>query len=197
MKKICVILVSLSSLLSACIKEEAKERETVSSTGPTEGTAPPTPAGIPNVTATPPPSLSDLERAQAELDEKRKRIGEIKMDNMVNVGVKGDLLEGVMALLEAVKNQDKEGKLKHHYDSNWITFDDVIEPYILEFTKIELDNTELNGMIDEHNLLSFSSGAAIVKITIKTLNINLEGSFSTGNYIFVKVDGTWKVFRSF
>lgn len=119
------------------------------------------------------------------------------MDNMVNIGVKGDLLEGVMALLEAVKNQDKEGKLKLHYDSNWITFDDIIEPYILEFTKIQLDNTELNGMIDEHNLLSFSSDAAIVKITIKTLNTNLEESLSTGNYIFVKVDGTWKVFRSF
>ncbi|TDL50357.1 hypothetical protein E2R60_22755 [Paenibacillus dendritiformis] len=197
MKKICVILVSLSILLSACIKEEAKERETVPSTGPTEGTATPTPADIPNVTAIPPPSLSDLERAQAEMDEKRKRKGEIKMDNMVNVGVKGDLLEGVMALLEAVKNQDKEGKLKLHYDSNWITFDDIIEPYILEFTKIQLDNTELNGMIDEHNLLSFSSDAAIVKITIKTLNTNLEESLSTGNYIFVKVDGTWKVFRSF
>lgn len=46
-------------------------------------------------------------------------------------------------------------------------------------------------MIDEHNLLSFSSAVAIVKIT----NMNLEKSLSTGKYIFIKVDAQWKVFR--
>ncbi|MFW5436786.1 hypothetical protein [Paenibacillus apiarius] len=77
-------------------------------------------------------------------------------------------------MLEAVKNQDNEEKLKLHYDSNWITFDALEEPYILEFTKIELDNAELKGMIDEHNIRSFASEAAIVKITAKRLDRNLE-----------------------
>ncbi|CAH8706591.1 hypothetical protein M5W83_03535 [Paenibacillus thiaminolyticus] len=197
MKKIGIILLLLSIFLVACTREEANKKETVPPTMPTEGTTPPATADIPNVIATPPPTLADREREQAELDEKRRRKGEIKMDNLENVGVEGSLRKGVMALLEAVKNQDNEGKLKLHYDSNWITFDALEEPYILEFTKIALDNTELKGMIDEHNLLSFSSDVAIVEITTKALNLNLEESLSTGKYIFVKVDGQWKVFRTF
>ncbi|NGP61389.1 hypothetical protein FLT15_24470 [Paenibacillus thiaminolyticus] len=194
MKKISIILLLLSIFLVACTREEANKKETVPPTMPTEGTAT---ADIPNVIATPPLTLADREREQVELDKKRKRKGEIKMDNLETVGVEGSLLKGVIALLEAVKNQDNEEKLKLHYDSNWITFDVLEEPYILEFTKIALDNTELKGMIDEHNLLSFSSNVAIVEITTKALNLNLEESLSTGKYIFVKVDGQWKVFRTF
>lgn len=197
MRKISLILLLISIFLVACTREEAAKKETAPPTMPIEGTTPSTTADIPIVIATPPPTLADREREQAELDQKRRRKGEIKMDNLENVGVEGSLLKGVMALLEAVKSQDNEGKLKLHYDSNWITFDALEEPYILEFTKIELDNTELKGMIDEHSLLSFSSDVAIVKITTKTLNLNLEESLSPGKYIFVKVDGQWKVFRSF
>ncbi|CAH8768736.1 hypothetical protein [Paenibacillus dendritiformis] len=185
MRKISLIFLLVSIFLVACTREEADKKETTPPTMPTEGTNPRTTADIPIVIATPPPTLADREREQAELDKKRRRKGEIKMDNLETVGVEGSLLKGVMALLETVKNQDNEEKLKLHYDSNWITFDALEEPYILEFTKIALDNTELKGMIDEHNLLSFSSDVAIVEITTKALNLNLEESLLTGKYIFL------------
>lgn len=71
---------------------------------PTEGTTSLPTANIPIIIETPPPTLGERERGQAELDKKRRRKGEIKMDNLENVGVEGSLRKGVIALLEAVKN---------------------------------------------------------------------------------------------
>ncbi|MNJ45274.1 hypothetical protein D3C77_403620 [compost metagenome] len=99
-----------------------------------------------------------------------------------------------MSLLESVKNKNEEAKLKFHYDSGFITYDAVEEPFILAFTRIELDNTELEHMMEGYN---FFSEAAIIKITSIKLDRQLEEAESTGKYIFVKVDGLWKVFRSY
>ncbi|BFH32534.1 hypothetical protein WJ0W_005486 [Paenibacillus melissococcoides] len=77
--------------LDARTQEEANKKERAPPKVPTEGTAPSTTVDIPIVTVTPPPTLADREREQAELDEKRKRKGEIKMDNLENVSVEGSL----------------------------------------------------------------------------------------------------------
>lgn len=192
----------LSIFLAACTKEELKEKAPAPLTSPlegNEGTITPSSKSVLIPTSVPSPAetKSFSEREQNKLDEERRRKGKIKMDNIENAGVEGSLLEGVMALLEAVKYQDEEAKLNLHYERSHMTFDAVEEPYIHAFTKIELDNTEVKGMTDEYNLRSFASDVAIVKITVIRLDINLKVSESTGNYIFVKVDDQWKVFRSF
>lgn len=82
------------------------------------------------------------------------------MDNIENVGVEGELLEAVMALLETVKPNNEETRLKLHYDPLHLTFDASEEPFIHAFTKIELDNTDLKLMMDGYD---FYSDAAIVE----------------------------------
>lgn len=141
-----------------------------------------------------PDAMSYPERKAAEEAEKLKRTGEIKMDQIENEGVEGDLLETVMTLLEAVKNNDEETKRKLHYDPSQLTFDAVVEPFIHAFTKIELNNTDLEHMMDGYD---FYSEAAIVHITSIKLNRQLQEYESIGQYIFVKIDGQWLMYRSY
>lgn len=194
-------LLTLSLLLAACMTETGQIETGNESTLPnakaeaaSRAAATIPPASHSSISPTSADVMSYAERKAAEEAEKRKRKGEIKMDNMTNVGVKGDLLETVMALLAAVKNKDEEAKLNLHYDPAHLTFDAVEEPFILAFTQIELDNSELEHMMDGYH---FFSEAAIVKITAVKLNRQLEEVESTGKYIFVNIDDQWQVYRSY
>lgn len=193
----CVCFVILCVV--ACSKEEAAVERSNFSTLSANGTQTTamdsaTPAASPSLHSPSPDIMSYPDRKAAEEAKKLHRKGEIQMENIENAGVEGALLETVMALLEAVKNKDEATKLKLHYDPSRLTFDAVVEPFIHAVTRIELDNTDLELMMDGYD---FYSEAAIVKITTTRLNRNGNEYDSTGNFIFVKVDGNWLVYRTY
>lgn len=200
MKKYLILvltsILTLSLLLAACTKEEGLVAVKNESDLPAD-TETSTPSDPPITLYLAPIEPSEGEK-YAEFLEKSKRKGEIDLDNIENIGVKGDLLDGVMALLEAVKMKDEKTKLKHHYNpTSFLTFGSLEEPYVLAITKIQLDDTYLKGMTEEYELKKFASDVAIVDITTTRYDINYNIGEGTAHYIFVKVDGIWKVFRTF
>lgn len=125
----------------------------------------------------------------------QERKGELDLDHIEVVGVKGDLLASIMSLLNAVKAKDDEGRKLLTYDP--VNFDEFKgqEPYILAVTKLERDDSRVDDVTYEYNLKSFADDVAIVKISFRKIGDDLKESISTGDYIFVKIKNQWKLYR--
>ncbi len=184
MRKLTVAL-SLCLVVSACSTSEKNEEQ--------QPKAPVAESESPN-TSISQHKLETAEQIEGENREKQKRKGELDLDHIENVNVKGDLLESVMSLLHAVKNKDKDARLNLTYDPSFDEFS-AAEPYILAVTKIEQDNSRVKAVTDEYDLKQAAEEVTIVKISTKTLDRSLKETVGTGDYIFVKVDGLWKVYR--
>lgn len=143
------------------------------------------------------PNSTTWEEEMENSKEQRKREGDIVLEHTEVVGVEGELLETIKLIFEAINKEDEKARLQLMYDP--INFDEFGSegPYILEITKLELDNSRREAVIDEYELDQIAEEVAIVKISRKTLTTKFEESLSTGDYIFIKTkaEQKWKLYR--
>ncbi|RXZ78364.1 hypothetical protein EBB07_27225 [Paenibacillaceae bacterium] len=136
-----------------------------------------------------------FEQKEEEFREQHQiRKGELDLDHIEIIGVKGGLLESLLSIFEAVKAKDDEARLTLTYDPQFDEFAGI-EPYLLAVTKVELDDSRVKAVTEEYGLKEFADDVAVVKISMKTINRNLEEEIGTGDYVFVKISGQWKFYR--
>lgn len=127
-------------------------------------------------------------------NEIKKRAGKIEMDNIEIIDVNEELVETIIALFKTIENNDYQSHFKFIYDPSLEDLS-LIGPYILSVDKIETDDTRLNAVIDEYSLNEIADEAAIVKITMD-VSSRTGSSQNTGDFIFIKVDGEWKLYKT-
>ena len=97
-------------------------------------------------------------------------------------------------MFKAIEEDDYLKYSEHLYNPS---FDELslTGPYILAINKIEVDETRLEAVIDEYSLNEIADEVVIVKITMLKSSSNLQNSLSTLDFIFVKVDQKWKLYK--
>lgn len=196
MKKMIMLLFIM--LLTACsIKDQDPNNSYTNKPLHSAVTSSSTPSNSLNGETVDPSSNLTWEEEMENTKEQRKRKGDIDLNNMEVIGVKGELLKTIQLIFDAINKDDDKARHQLMYDP--INFDAFGSdgPYILAITKLELDNSRRDAVAEEYELDKIAEEVTIVKITRKTLTTKLEESLSTGDYIFIKTKANqkWKLYR--
>ncbi|MDN8593192.1 hypothetical protein Q0V21_31165 [Paenibacillus sp. 11B] len=182
MKKLVFILAAMCLLLPACSNENITETKpsNVQSNTPDKDN---------QTEATQESSGSVENQKEEDNNAETSKPVELDLDHINNVNVKGDLLESVLSVFQAVKNNDVAARHQLTYDpKTFDPFEGLTEA--TGITKIEQDDTRVQAVTDEYSLNTFADDVAIVKVSIES-----RGSVGTGDYIFVKIKDQWKAYR--
>lgn len=196
MKKI--IMLFFIMLLTACtMKDQDQKNSFTNEPLHSAVTSSPPPSNSFNKETVEPSSNTTWEDEMENTKEQRRRKGNIDLKSTEVVGLKGELLDTIKQIFEAINKDDEKARLQLMYDP--INFDEFGSdgPYILAIPKLELDNSRRDAIAEEYELDKIAEEVAIVKITRKTLTTKLEDSLSTGDYIFIKTKANkkWKLYR--
>lgn len=137
------------------------------------------------------------EEKEQELLEKLKRKGDLDLNHIKIVGVDGSLLKTIMTYLEAIKEKDDKKRLSTIYAPDYYSDSlNNIEPYILAVTGLTLDNHRVKAVTEWFGLDKIADKVVIVNLEYRTLNRYLEKNVSSGDYIFISVNGHWKLYEN-
>ncbi|WP_213519855.1 hypothetical protein [Paenibacillus montaniterrae] len=124
---------------------------------------------------------------------RKPREGKLDWDNIEAAGVEDELVETIISLFKTVEANDYEAHSAFMYDPSTADLS-LIGPYILAVTKLEADQSRLSAVIDEYSLSEISTDVEIVKITMLTSSTDGESS-SSFDFVFIKTDGQWKLYK--
>ena len=152
---------------------------------------------IPSIEPTSKEVTKTDEEKEQELLEKQKRKGELDLDHIKIVGVKGSLLKTIMTYLEAVKEKDDKKRLSTIYAPD--VFSDGLnrqEPHILAIKGLTLDNHRVKAVTEWFGLDKIADEVVIVSIEYSSLGINLKEGVASVDYIYIRVKGKWKLYET-
>lgn len=138
-----------------------------------------------------PTSKTDEEIIQERM-KKLERKGELDLNNIKIVGVKGSLLKTILTYLEAIKEKDDKKRLSTIYAPD--IFSDGLnrqEPYIMAIKELTLDNHRVKAVTEWYDLNKIADEVVIVNIEIE----NLLG-LSNADFIYIRVNGKWKLYET-
>src|SRR5690606_6791191 len=133
--------------------------------------------------------MTEVTEAEPVNDE---QLSDIDISNIEVVGVDSELHTTVMSLLETLRANDTHARLALMHTPEFDPFE-LMLPNIVAVTKIELDPSRLQAVIEEYELNKIARETSIVTITFITKNKQGELSEAKGDYIFIKLEDRWKL----
>ncbi|MDQ8733862.1 hypothetical protein [Paenibacillus sp. LHD-38] len=147
------------------------------------------------------PTNKEVTKTDEEIIQERmkklERKGELDLNHIKVVGVKGSLLKTILTYLEAVKEKDDKKRLSTIYAPD--LFSDSlnnIEPYVFAVTRLKPDNTRVKKVTEWYGLDKLADEVIIVNIEYQVLNNLFEKILTNADYIYIRVNGQWKLYET-